>query len=198
MFSKSSDGSIRLELIDIACEYLRNFFEQAIELIDAPSDVVDSDPLKVMFGHIGPTEISRDPALARLFPQAYSDDDEASAEFRKYSEPDLRIRKVKDATRALDTLRPGTVELTHDDALAWLGALNDLRLVLGTRLDVGSDWFEELDEELSDEELDQEIARRESQDDGSFDDDNPEDVLREFYGYLSYLQGTLVEALSGE
>ena len=193
MFTKSSNGTVTLELIEIARDYLQNFLEQAIELIDAPSDVVDSDPLKVMFGPVGPTTMSRDPALARLFPQAYTDDDEASGEFRKFAEPDLRIRKVSDAKRAIDTLAPGPVSLTHEDALAWLGALNDLRLVLGTRLDIGSDLYDNLGEEFDD---DEEFSGDDAIDVDADEFDDPEDVLREFYGYLTYLQGTLVESLS--
>ena len=196
MFSKSSDGAVTMEFIEIARDYLQNFLEQAVELIDAPGDVEDSDPLKVMFGPVGPTTISRDPALARLFPQAYTDDEEASGEFRKYAEPDLRIRKVQDAKRAIATLAPGKVTLTNEEALAWLGALNDLRLVLGTRLDIGSDLYDNLGDEFEEFDDDDNFTEDDVIDVETEDSEDPADVLREFYGYLTYLQGTLVESLS--
>ena len=80
--------------------------------------------------------------LARLFPDAYPDDQEAAAEFRRYTESGLRESKQSNARTALATLdAPGTEHrLTDVEVQAWLGALNDLRLALGTRLDVTEDW----------------------------------------------------------
>ncbi|MBO8195481.1 DUF2017 domain-containing protein, partial [Streptomyces oryzae] len=121
----------------------------------------------------GPSEPPADPALARLFPDAYGpgpeapppedlapDSDEAarakqdraaSAEFRRYTENDLRARKRADGlavVRALDALTPGergaVLTLTPEQAKQWLGALNDLRLAIGTRLEVSDDSDDEL------------------------------------------------------
>lgn len=70
------------------------------------------DPLAALFAE-GPSEPPSDPALARLFPEAYGDEDkelrEASAEFRRFTENDLRTRKREDAlavVRSLDALAP--------------------------------------------------------------------------------------------
>ncbi|MGP3987493.1 DUF2017 domain-containing protein [Streptomyces sp. 3N207] len=121
----------------------------------------------------GPSEPPADPALARLFPDAYgpgpdttppedlaADSDEAarakrdraaSAEFRRYTENDLRARKRADGlavVRALDALTPGergaVLTLTSQESKQWLGALNDLRLAIGTRLEVSDDSDDEL------------------------------------------------------
>ena len=79
-----------------------------------------------------------DPALARLFPDAYADDDEAAAEFRRFTERSLRETKLDHARHraARHSLeRPTTkVVVRRRRGPAWLGTLNDLRLTLGTRL----------------------------------------------------------------
>ena len=83
--------------------------------------------------------------LARLFPDAYRDDEETAVEFRRYTEHSLREAKHANARMALATLDgPGTEHrLTDEEVQAWLGSLNDLRLALGTKLDVTEDWHEQ-------------------------------------------------------
>ena len=74
-----------------------------------------------------------DPSLARLFPPAY-DDEADEAEYRRLMRDDLdagRRRALQMLEETADRDR-----LSADEAQAWLTALNDLRLVLGTRLDV--------------------------------------------------------------
>lgn len=82
-----------------------------------------------------------DPILARLFPDGYSDDEQASGEFRRYTERGLRSGKMAAAQTVLDTLPEagGRVDLTAEQAQAWLRALNDIRLALGVQLDVSED-----------------------------------------------------------
>jgi hypothetical protein len=114
---------------------------------------------------------SEDPALARLFPPAYEDDPERSAEFERLMKEDLRAGhlaslEVMEAT--IDAER-----LNEEQILAWLGALNDLRLVLGTRLDVT--------EELYDEG----VAA-----------DDPRAPVYAIYIYLGWLEEQVVEALA--
>ncbi len=58
--------------------------------------------------------------------------------------------------------------------MAWLGALNDLRLALGTRLGVEEDWAEQL---------------------AALDDGDPRALLLAVYDWLSWLQETLVRSL---
>ena len=114
--------------------------------------------LKVLLG-------TDDPSLRRLFPPAYRDDEEQEAEYKRLTREDLLERH----TAALDVMT-GTVdatELSEEQLSGWLSAINDLRLVLGTQLDVTED------------------------------DIGGETALHELYRYLSYLEEMVVEALAG-
>lgn len=79
-----------------------------------------------------------DPVLARLFPDARSDDPKAAREHRRLTEDELRRGKLDDADEVLDRLPAdgGAIVLDDEAADAWLRALNDVRLAMGTRLDV--------------------------------------------------------------
>ncbi|MER5522807.1 DUF2017 domain-containing protein, partial [Streptomyces sp. NPDC002763] len=91
------------------------------------------------------------------FPDAYSDPEEApassaeaeerrahSAEFRRFTENDLRAGKRENALgmiRSLDALAPvdeggAVLKLSPGESRQWLGALNDLRLAIGSRLEI--------------------------------------------------------------
>ena len=112
-----------------------------------------------------------DPALERLFPPAYLSDDERNDEYRRLMRGDLTATKLS----SLDVLEATIDEqvLDEEQLVGWLGALNDVRLVLGTRLDVS----EEMDEE-------------------SFDEDDPRALAYAIYHHLGYLQEWVVQALS--
>ena len=84
---------------------------------------------------------SDDPSLRRLFPPAYDDDPDREAEYRSLVRDDLLAQKRE----ALEIVEQ-TVEarrVNEEQLTAWMGAINDLRLVLGTRLDVTEDLYEE-------------------------------------------------------
>jgi hypothetical protein len=87
-----------------------------------------------------------DPVTARLFPDAYRDDDEAARDFRRFTGEELRAKKSANAQLLLGSLPEGGGSITLDDdaSSAWLGALNDARLALGTALDVNENTHEEL------------------------------------------------------
>ena len=111
-----------------------------------------------------------DPSLRRLFPPAYEDDGDE----RAYRE--LTGEGLLEGRREALELLASTVErerLSAEEADAWLRALNDLRLVLGTRLDVQEDTFE-----------------------GDLHPDDPRTQELVVYGYLSWIQEQLVAALS--
>jgi hypothetical protein len=75
-----------------------------------------------------------DEGLARLWPDAIEGDIVASASFRSLTAADLdEVRAARFATVA-ETI--GSTQLDEAQAAAWLGAVNDLRLVRGTRLGV--------------------------------------------------------------
>jgi hypothetical protein len=112
-----------------------------------------------------------DPALRRLYPSAYPDDPDATAEFDGFVRDDLTAQRMAAIDTMANTIDSG--RLNEDELGAWLGSINDLRLVLGVRLGV----TEESDpEEFADG------AERAS----SF----------ALYTYLSYLEEEIVEALS--
>jgi hypothetical protein len=112
-----------------------------------------------------------DPSLRRLFPPAYEDDPDSEREYRGLVGDELLAGR----RRALDVMEEtaGAERLTPEQLEAWLSALNDLRLVLGTRLGV------------TEETLLEDVSPR--------DPRAPEYAL---YGYLSWLQEQAVAAAS--
>lgn len=191
-FEPLAGGGAAVALDEVEISILRSLAVQLLELIgpgDEPAQ--GEDPLAALFVD-GPSEPPSDPALARLFPEAYGgpgDDPEdkelraASAEFRRFTENDLRSRKREDAlamVRTLDALTPAgdggaVLELGGEDCRHWLGALNDLRLTIGTRLDVG------------DEDENSLLYR--------LPDSDPRKPMVMAYLWLGALQETLVETL---
>ncbi|MCX5140544.1 MULTISPECIES: DUF2017 domain-containing protein [unclassified Streptomyces] len=188
-FEATPGGGAAVALDEVEIAILRSLAVQLLELIgpgDEPAE--GEDPLAALFAE-GPSEPPSDPALARLFPEAYGDDDSelraASSEFRRFTENDLRTRKRDDAllvVRTLDALTPAgdgaaVLSLGPDECRSWLGSLNDLRLTIGTRL------------EVSDED---------GGEDGSLyrlPDSDPRKPMVMAYLWLGALQETLVETL---
>jgi hypothetical protein len=111
-----------------------------------------------------------DPTLRRLFPTAYADDAERDREYHALVRDDLADRR----RAAVDTLLATLDErrLSEEQLTAWMGAVNDLRLVLGTRLDVSEET---------------ELAE---------DPDDPDTALLALYAYLGFLLEQIVDALS--
>lgn len=140
-FKKTRRG-IEATLEAVETTVLRSCATDLLGLLGSAPEATD-DPLEALLGlPDGEAALPDDPALARLLPDAYADDDpDASAEFRRYTEGDLRAGKRHHATVVLTTLpaAKGLVRLDREQAMAWLGCLNDLRLVLGTRLGVDDD-----------------------------------------------------------
>lgn len=111
-----------------------------------------------------------DPALRRLFPPAY-DDPKLDQEYRELT----RSQLVSGRERALELLAATADDdvLTPEQADAWLRALNDARLVLGTRLDV----TEDLDWD-------------------GLDPSDPGAAELAVYAYVSWIQEQLVETVA--
>lgn len=111
-----------------------------------------------------------DPALRRLYPPAYEDQPDRQQEYDRLVRGDLtreRVEALEVVERTIDAPRLTEVELT-----AWLGALNDLRLVLGTRLEVTEEMYEQ-----------------------GLPEDDPRATAFGLYAYLGWLQEQVVEAL---
>ncbi len=75
-----------------------------------------------------------DPAMARLFPAAYPDDPLRELEFERMTGDDLTRGRLASLRAVRASLRADA--LAAEQSLAWMGTLNDVRLVLGSRLDV--------------------------------------------------------------
>ncbi|MCL8012699.1 DUF2017 domain-containing protein [Streptomyces sp. AS02] len=160
-FEPLPDGGAAVALDDVEISIIRSLAVQLLELIGpGPAENAPDDPLAELFAE-GPSEPPADPVLKRLFPDAYGDPEgtpqakEAeeqrahSAEFRRYTENDLRAGKRDNAlavVRSLDALSAASagesgavLKLSVEESQQWLGALNDLRLAIGSRLDIADE-----------------------------------------------------------
>jgi hypothetical protein len=79
-----------------------------------------------------------DPVLARLLPEGHRGDARLAADYRELTESTLRSGKADDLATVRASLPPGggDVRLDPDQAAAWLRTTNDLRLAMGTRLEI--------------------------------------------------------------
>lgn len=156
-FEPLPGGGAAVALDDVEISIIRSLAVQLLELIGpGPAEDAGADPLAELFAE-GPSEPPSDPVLKRLFPDAYTDPEEQpptareaeerkaySAEFRRYTENDLRAGKRDNALaviRSLDELTSAgdggaVLKLSPQESQQWLGALNDLRLAIGSRLDI--------------------------------------------------------------
>ncbi len=171
MFNPAPDGAM-LDLEEIEVELLNSLVHQMLQLLHDPDEPESTDPLALLIGMNGPTEISDDPVLARLFPDAYPESAEDSAEFRRFTWPDLQQQKIHHAHAVLEMLKsfPGESLISSQSLHSWLLTLNDLRLALGTRMGLEN---------------------------GGEVNSSGEDIAPLFgvYDWLSGLQGTLIEVL---
>lgn len=110
-----------------------------------------------------------DPVRVRLFPDGYRDDDGAAAEFRTMTESALLTQRRERLDECRAEMRSDReISLDADGLERWLMMLNDLRLALGTRLDIRED------------------------DEPSFDPADPQTHSRQVYYWLTALQDRLV------
>ena len=189
MFRPTKDGGASVWLSAGEATLLRTLVVPVMELLDEgaparparpgqdePGDILD-DLEKLLDEDAGTPQTPRDPVVARLLPDAYRDDPEASGEFRRYTEQGLRSGKIAAARTVLVTLPPrgGRVRLSEPEAQAWLRALNDVRLALGVHLEVTDDFDDRADE---------------------IGPDDPRSAYVEVYHWLAFLQESLVRALS--
>lgn len=183
-------GLVIANFTGFEADLLRSLASQLVELLRNERAVPSAggDPLEAMFDFSGPTSEPDDPVLRRLFPSAYADDDEAAAEFRRFTEGALRDGKAGSAGTIIDALEEAglprhleeegliiDVELDEAAAMSWLRSFTDLRLALATRLGI-----EEDDEDYW-------LA---------LPDEDPRARAHDIYDWVGYLQETLVHALT--
>ena len=168
---------------------IANLAGQVIELLRDRNgaQVTDSDPLVSELGLGGPSQPPEDPVLQRLLPDAYRDNPDEAAEFRRFTESALTSAKVANAETVLASLAAGgmdladeseapvEIELGPDEVQAWLRSLTDIRLSLAVRLGVETEEDTMLLQSSSDPAV---VA------------------MGELYDWLGYVQETLVQALS--
>lgn len=118
------------------------------EMLDHRLSAAPSDPLEALTGiRTGNPDPPQDGTLRRLLPDFMSgqrdqgDGAAANGALRSLHEPAIIDAKIAVSQRLIDTLPDGGghVELTKDDAEAWIAAVNDIRLALGTILGIGPD-----------------------------------------------------------
>jgi len=165
----SKGTGVRVDLTQWA--WVINIYLDDLEDLLGPPSEIPADPLDALAAAMKEApELPTDPVRARLLPDGVLDDPEAAAEFRRFAQTTLLERKRADAEalrRA--SARPGVVDAAGARSL--LGALNDLRLMLGTRLGVSEDGVLAGGEDLR---------------------------AYQSYGLFTYLQGFLVEVLAGD
>lgn len=163
-FSPRSDGSITATITQSEAVLLSSLATQVAALLGAVAARSDDESLAGtgIGGSLGQDD---DPAVRRLLPDAYGDDDEAAQEFRRLTERDLATRKIGNAAVVIQSLSEivdrtalaeddeeleveGLVSLDEDAALAWLLCLTDIRLTVAARLGIEDD-DEQFDEETS-------------------------------------------------
>jgi hypothetical protein len=183
-------GGVLATFSGFEADLLRSLASQLVELLrnEVAAPTSSGDPLEAMFDFTGPTTEPEDPVLARLFPTAYPEDEEAAGEFRRFTEGTLRDGKAKSAVMIIDMLEEAglpqeldedglwiEIELDVPTAQAWMRSFTDIRLALATRLGI-----EEGDESFWD----------------SLPDDDPRTHVHDIYEWVGYLQETLVQSLS--
>lgn len=163
---------------------LRGLVTQIEEMLRARVAEAPQDDLAELTGiRTGPSTAPDDPILSRLLPDFHrledgssTEDKDSAAALRSLHEPELLDVKTGVASVLLDTCPPGggTVKLSVEQAEAWLSALNDVRLALGTTLNVS----EEMPDDLP--------------------DDDPRAPHLGVYHWLTWMQESLVTALAGD
>ncbi len=145
---RTREGDFRLRLSAEEQELLRSLPNELLRLLDADPD---------------------DPSLRRLRPSTYEDDPEAEAEFRQLMDDELGEER-REALRVVAETSSRD-RLTAEELDAWLRALTDLRLALGTRLEVTEETYA-----------------------APVDPNDPDAHALHVFAYLSWLQEHAVEA----
>jgi hypothetical protein len=143
------DGRYRVRLGEPERDALHGLCDELRELIEADDDA----------------------AIGRLYPAAYGDDADASAEYDGLVRGSLTAGKLESLRLVQETVE--AERLDHEQLEAWCGALNDLRLVLGERIGVTEDMY---------------VA--------GVDERDPRAPQYALYTWLTWLQGSVVEALA--
>lgn len=174
-FNRTLTGKIAGRLDPVEQALLRSLVLQLGQLLHETDDTASQDPLAQLVGIQELAERPEDPALLRLFPDAYRDDESAANDFRRYTQARLRETKTNRADAVIEILdrADNKIELTEAEAQSMLAVMNDTRLVLASRLG------------LTDELKLDELLLAEADQGGA----------AHLYEWLTWLQETLVRAI---
>lgn len=173
---KRRRGQLVAQLAQPEAALLRGTVGQIREMLDERAGSGERDELAELTGMTtGPSSPPEDRVLARLLPDFHREDEDLSGGMRSLHEPELIAAKDGVAAVVLETCPPdgGTVRLSDEQARAWLSALNDVRLALGTTLEITEDMPDELPA------------------------DDPRAEQLPVYHWMTWVQESLVRALSG-
>jgi hypothetical protein len=183
-------GMVSTSLTGYEVQLLTSLVSQLVELVSdgEPEHFgaagASSDPFERLVRDLqaepDAPEVSEDPVVRRLFPNAYPHDESASSDFRRFTERDLRGKKVDDAQivlRDLEQTDGGRQALRIDpaDAEAWLRTLTGVRLAVATRLGI------------TDANSAEELAE--------LPDEDPRSYMMSVYDWLGFAQETLIATL---
>ena len=131
---------------------LKNLVGSMIGLLDERESSSPTDELEEITGlKTGNSKPPEDETMKRLLPDFFrsptdhpaggSATDSLNSALRSLHEPEIIDAKRQAGQRLLDTLPlgGGKFEITEDDAHCWAAAVNDVRLALGTMLEIGPD-----------------------------------------------------------
>jgi hypothetical protein len=148
---ETADGPrFRSALAQHEAELLRSLVTSMVGMLEERESSGPTDELEEITGmRTGNSQPPQDDTMKRLLPDFYRPHtdhpagsgtaESLNSALRSLHEPEIIDVKRQAAQRLLDTVPPsgGKFELTEDDAHAWASAVNDVRLALGTMLDVG-------------------------------------------------------------
>jgi hypothetical protein len=184
-------GLLTTHLNAYEVELLSSLVSQLVELVSdgepggfEVTERAPEDPFEAIVADLevepDEPEQSEDPVLKRLFPTAYPDDPVASSDFRRFTERQLKAKKVADAQVVLDRLA-GTEQGRHElrippeEVDAWLRTLTSVRLAVATRLGI----------------TDAEAADRLTE----LPEEDPRTFMVSVYDWLGFAEETMISAL---
>ncbi|MET1004460.1 MAG: DUF2017 domain-containing protein [Propionibacteriaceae bacterium] len=168
-------ASLVTQLVDMVSDGEPQAFQPTEEPADpfaAWAQDLEADPSE--------PEVSDDPVLQRLFPNAYPHDAAANSDFRRFTERDLKTKKVAEAQVVLARLEETSrgsrdLRIPTEEADVWLRTLTSVRLAVATRLGI-------TDNETADQ-----LAQ--------LPDDDPRAFMLSVYDWLGFAEETLISAL---
>jgi hypothetical protein len=174
----ADDGSVTAQFTETESAILGDLASQLIDLLAQRAPDAAGSVIFAQLGIGGQSTRPLDPALARLLPDAYRDDEDAASEHRHLTEQSLVERKIANARTVIESLENPEFRLDPSAVQSWLRTLTDLRLAIAARLQIDGDGDETDNDAFTDAAT------------GERDDDT-----LMVYNWLGYLQGSLVEVI---